>query len=77
MNISIDSDGNVSLDRTYNTTGIDTIQQKLNSILEQLKTFDSSQIESMTETLNSLYPEMTNFDQFLNEWQDVLSEVIL
>lgn len=77
MKISIDESGNVSLDTAYDTSGIDTIHTKMDSILSQLKTFDATQIEDMAETLNELYPKMVSFEQFLEEWQDVLSEVKL
>ena len=75
MNISIDSDGNVHLDTAYNTTGIDTISTKMNSVLNMLKTFDPAQIDAMTTKLNSIYPTITNFNQFMDEWFDVLHEV--
>lgn len=77
MNISIDSDGNVTVDKTYSTTGIDTINTRMNAILATIKTFDPTQITSMTNTLNTIYPQMVNFEQFLTEWEDVLSEVTL
>lgn len=77
MNISIDSDGNVTVDKTYSTTGIDTINTRMNAILATIKTFDPAQITTMTNTLNTIYPQMVNFEQFLTEWEDVLSEVIL
>ena len=77
MKITIDSDGNVSLDTTYDPTGIDIIQSKMNGILDQIKTFNPSQIELMCDCLNSIYPEMVNFEQLLNEWEIVLGKVVL
>jgi hypothetical protein len=77
MNISIDENGNVSLDNTYTTGGIDTIEGKMSQILSTMKTFDETQIQSVVDKLNSLYPDMVNFDQFFTEWLSVLGEVEL
>lgn len=77
MQISIDDNGNVSLDTTYNTAGIDTLSAKMQTVLTTLKTFDPAQIDAMSNKLNALYPTMVNFDQFMTEWIDVLNEVEL
>lgn len=77
MEISIDGSGNVSIDKTYDTTGINTINNNMVTILNTLKTFDKSQIISLKNTLNEIYPTLINFEKFIEEWEQVLNEVEL
>lgn len=77
MKISIDGSGNVSLDTSYDSTGINTINSNMVSMLNTLKTFDSDQINGLKNELNSLYPTLINWTEFINEWQDVKGEVEL
>lgn len=77
MNISIDSNGNVSLNRSFDASGISSINSNLVSILSTLRTFDRTQIIALKNELNDIYPTLINFSQFMEEWDDVLEEVSL
>lgn len=77
MTISMDSDGNVVIDRSYNTTGINTINTNMMIAHNQMKVFDSTQIIALLSALNSQYPGLVNFEVFMDEWPEVLGEVEL
>lgn len=77
MNISIDGDGNVSVDTTFDTSNIDIISNKMQTILNTIKVFDSTEITAMVNTINLLYPQLPNFEIFLEEWERILNEVVL
>lgn len=77
MNISIDSDGNVSLNRSFDSAGITSINTSMMSILNTLKTYDTAQIVALKNELNDIYPTLVNFSEFMEQWSDVLEEVDL
>lgn len=77
MNISIDSDGNVSLNRSFDASGISAINTNMIAILSALKTFDTAQIIALKNELNDIYPTLVNFSEFMEQWSDVLEEVPL
>lgn len=77
MRITIDENGNVTLNTSFDTARVDTLYTKMDSVLATIKTFDSNQIDVMANKLNSIYPAMINFNQFIDEWLDVLDEVSL
>lgn len=77
MNISIDGNGNVSLNRSFDSAGISAINSNMITILNTLKTFDNVQIKALKNELNDIYPTLINFSEFMEQWSDVLDEVEL
>lgn len=77
MNITIDSSGNVSVDKTYDTAGITTSQQTMEVILSAMKVFDAAQISATVSALEDVYQHNVNFNEFLNEWEQVVGKVVL
>lgn len=77
MNITIDTSGNVSIDKTYDTTGITTCQTSMETILSTMKTFDPAQINAVVVSLEDIYVHNVNFNEFLNEWEQVVGKVVL
>jgi len=76
MQVSI-SNGNVSLDTTYDNNNIVNLNTQMITILNNLKQFDATQINALSSTLNTLYPTLVSFTQFLDQWEQVFGKVVL
>lgn len=77
MNLSMDTSGNVSLDTSVSTTGINTIKTQMVTISNELKPFDNAQIFTLQAELNSKYQTLISFSKFKEEYNSILGEVRL
>lgn len=77
MDVTFGDSNNVEVSFTLTTQNISTINTQLQSIFNTLKTFDNSQITSMQTQLNTSYSILRNMTYFLEQWEDVETEVEL
>lgn len=77
LNISMDGNGYVHADNSYNASNIMSAQTIMRNVANQIEGYDNSQIISLLVNLNALYPQCENFNQFLSEWARVLPMITL
>lgn len=77
LNISMDGNGYVHADNTYNTSNIMSAQSIMRNVASQIEGYDNGQINSLLTNLNVLYPQCENFNEFLSEWARVLPLITL
>lgn len=77
MNINLDSNGYVQVNNTYDTGNIDTLEVKLNTLLNRLSVYDVKTINKSVDIMLKEYPRLTSFNDMLNKWTDVLNRADL
>lgn len=77
MTISMDSAGYVQINTAYDSTNISGQATAMTGILNTVKTYDPSQMTAMLSALKTVYSTSDSFDTFLNNWQDVVNEVMV
>lgn len=76
MNISIDDQGYVQVDTSFSPGNIDSLSNKMQEILNRVRALNFEQVEKMGEALYSVHQNFDSFEQFIDQWNDVLDEVM-
>lgn len=78
MNIQLDGNGYAQIDSTLNTVNMNDTQVRMTNILNAMKQLDNGQIvNAMNSLVNQYQNTNVNFTEFLDNWEQVLTRLIL
>lgn len=78
MNIHLDGAGYAQIDSSLNPANMTDIQVRMNNILNSMKQLDNAQIVNTMSALVNQYQNTTvNFTEFLDNWEEILTRLVL